>query len=123
MSAAASPQEEAVEVEGGGQDRPDAAQGEDCVEQTAIGSARPRKLAWEETLRGAEEDAGLKNAKSWGEVQGDWGCVLRPLEYREVNYVGVSARTGRPLVRARVNVRQEGMDADALKRGGCWLGG
>ena len=119
MSAAASPQKEAVQVEGGGQARPDAAQGGDCVEQMAIGSARPRKLAWEETLRGADENAGFVNGEGWGEVRGDWGCVLRPLEYREVNYVGVSASTGRPLVRTRVLVRQEGMDADALKRGGC----
>ena len=57
-------------------------------------------------------------------MQGEWGCVVRPWEYREANYVGISASTGRPLVRSRVNVREEvleGLDADALKRGVCAL--
>jgi len=30
---------------------------------------------------------------------GEWGCVLRPWQHREINYVGVSAKTGRPLAR------------------------
>ena len=111
--------EATLEVGGGGQDL----LGEErSHQQRAVAKSRPRRITWEETLRGEGDKVGP--VSGGGGISGEWGCVVRPWEYREVNYVGVSASTGRPLVRSRVNVCEEGLeglDADALKRGVCAL--
>ena len=69
---------------------------------------RQRKESWEESLRGGAEgcgagdrDEGQVVVKGWREEEwkGTWGCVARPLGHREVSYVGVSAATGRKVVR------------------------
>jgi len=35
-----------------------------------------------------------------GELRGEWGSVVGPWQHREMTYVGVSAKTGRPLARS-----------------------
>jgi len=65
-------------------------------------------MTWEEGLRGEEckQGGGGRRALAAEREEGtgsEWkgarGCVAAPWQHREINSVGVSATSGRPLVR------------------------
>ena len=71
------------------------------------GQRRPR-MTWEEGLRGEECKQGgggwralaaEREVGTGSEWKGARGCVAAPWQHREINSVGVSATSGRPLVR------------------------
>jgi hypothetical protein len=75
--------------------------------------SRPqRKTTWEElkererephhaAASARAEPAGGGQVGGGGELRGEWGSVVGPWQHREMTYIGVSAKTGRPLARSR----------------------